>query len=174
MADFLTPRERSERMARIRGRDTKPELAVRAILRGLGARARLHRRDLPGSPDLVLVRERIAILVHGCFWHRHQGCARATHPATRRRFWREKFARNVARDRRVARLLRRLGFRVIVIWECRLRDPERVRRRLAREIAARTTPPRRASRQAGARHLSREEPRDERERSRRERGSRRG
>jgi DNA mismatch endonuclease (patch repair protein) len=104
---------------------------------GLGYRFRLHRRNLPGSPDLVLPRLRTAIFVHGCFWHRHSGCRFATMPSTRRRFWKEKFDRNVQRDRRSAAALRRLGWSVITVWECELRHPDRARARLGRLLAAR-------------------------------------
>ena len=112
---------RSRIMAAIRGHDTTPELLVRSALHRHGLRFRLHARDLPGRPDIVLPRHRTVILVHGCFWHRH-GCTLSSEPSTRRRFWNEKFARNVARDARNARALRRLGWRVLTVWECALRS----------------------------------------------------
>jgi DNA mismatch endonuclease (patch repair protein) len=124
-------------MAGIRGKDTTPELQVRSIVHGLGYRFRLHVRDLPGSPDLVLPRLGTAIFVHGCFWHRHRGCRYATTPSSRRAFWEAKFAANVARDRRNASRLRRLGWSVLTVWECELRRPGRVEDRLARLLAAR-------------------------------------
>ena len=135
--DPLSPAQRSALMARIRGKDTTPERLVRSLVHGLGYRFRLHRRNLPGSPDLVLPRLRTAIFVHGCFWHRHSGCRFATMPSTRLRFWKEKFDRNVHRDRRSAAALRRLGWSVITVWECELRHPERTRARLGRLLAAR-------------------------------------
>jgi DNA mismatch endonuclease (patch repair protein) len=135
--DHLTPAERSSLMSRIRGRDTGPERLVRSIVHGLGYRFRLQRRDLPGRPDLVLPRLRVAIFVHGCFWHRHPRCRLATTPTTRRGFWQAKFDRNVERDRRVAAALRRRGWSVITVWECQLRHPERVRARLARLLGER-------------------------------------
>lgn len=133
-SDVLSPAERSALMSRIRGKDTTPERAVRSMVHGLGYRFRLHGRDLPGRPDLVLPRLRTVIFVHGCFWHRHARCRYATTPATRRAFWLEKFERNVERDRRTAAALRRLGWSVITVWECQLRRPEKVRARLERML----------------------------------------
>lgn len=136
MPDTLTKSQRSALMAKIRGKDTKPELAVRSLLHRMGYRFRLHRRDLPGSPDIVLPKHRTVIFVHGCFWHRHAGCRNATVPTTRARFWRLKFEGNVARDRRVKAKLRRCGWRVVTIWECDVRalveTPGRLERRLGR------------------------------------------
>ncbi|OHV13110.1 very short patch repair endonuclease [Kushneria phosphatilytica] len=108
-------------MAGIKGRDTQPELMVRRYLHACGYRFRLHRRDLPGRPDLVLPRYRCALFVHGCFWHRHDGCFYATSPATRKQFWQDKLEGNVQRDRRQQQRLLELGWRVVVIWECGLR-----------------------------------------------------
>ena len=119
MADTLSPRERSERMSRIRGKDTAPELALRKALHALGLRYRLHAK-LPGKPDIVLPRHSAVVFVHGCFWHRHRGCRIATTPKSNTAFWREKFDRNVARDKRVRRQLRAAGWRVFVAWECQL------------------------------------------------------
>lgn len=108
-------------MRSIRGRDTKPELALRKYLHSLGFRFRLHRKDLPGSPDLVLPRYKLAIFVHGCFWHRHKGCFYATTPHTRQAFWEEKFLGNVRRDNKAYMDLEHLGWRVLVVWECGLK-----------------------------------------------------
>ncbi|MEN9362540.1 MAG: mismatch endonuclease Vsr [Verrucomicrobiota bacterium] len=127
------PLTRAENMSRIGGKDTGPELSVRAMLRGMGIGYRLHRKDLPGKPDIVLVSRRVCIFVHGCFWHRH-GCHESSTPKTNGDFWLAKFARNVCRDRRVQRQLRGLGWRVLVVWECRLREPEKVEARLRREL----------------------------------------
>lgn len=121
-------------MAGIKGRDTKPELAVRRIAHKLGLRFRLHRKDLPGRPDLVFPRRRLAVFVHGCFWHRHDGCRYAYTPKSRVAFWTKKFAENVARDRRNEEALRDLGWRVLVIWECITRNEEAVRRHLQEHI----------------------------------------
>jgi len=138
VADTLTKAERSALMARIRGTNTKPELLVRSALHRAGLRFRLHARGLPGRPDIVLARHRVVIFVHGCFWHRH-GCALSGEPRTRRGFWLGKFDRNVARDARNARALRRLGWRVLTVWECALRTQagrERALASLVRRIRA--------------------------------------
>jgi DNA mismatch endonuclease (patch repair protein) len=122
---------RSRNMAAIRGKDTAPELAIRRILHSMGMRFRLHRKDLPGSPDIVLPRHRTVVFVHGCFWHRHEGCRYTTTPKTRQEFWLAKFESNVFRDRRNQANLEQLGWRVLVVWECELRKPEALRRRIA-------------------------------------------
>jgi DNA mismatch endonuclease (patch repair protein) len=120
VADTLSPTERSALMSRIRGTDTGPELVVRSALHRAGFRFRVHTKGLPGRPDIVLARHGVVIFIHGCFWHRH-GCTLSSEPATRRRFWQAKFDANVARDARNARALRRLGWRVLTVWECALR-----------------------------------------------------
>lgn len=119
--DIVDPQTRSRMMAGIRGSDTRPERILRSGLHALGFRFRLHRRDLPGRPDIVLPRFRAAIFVHGCFWHRHPGCRYTTTPATRPDFWRTKFVQNVERDRRNRDDLLTAGWRVAVVWECALR-----------------------------------------------------
>lgn len=124
--DLLTPEQRSANMARIRSTDTGPEIVVRKSLHRLGYRFRLHRRDLPGRPDLVLPRFRTAVFVHGCYWHRHEGCRLATTPKTNQSFWLRKFENNRARDRRVEKQLRDLQWNVVVIWECEASKPERL------------------------------------------------
>jgi DNA mismatch endonuclease, patch repair protein len=108
-------------MAGIKARDTKPEIVVRSWLHRAGFRFRVHRRDLPGSPDIVLPRWNAVIFVHGCFWHRHPGCAMAATPRSRAKFWNAKFAANIERDRRNVLALRRSGWRVKVVWECSLK-----------------------------------------------------
>ncbi len=105
-------------MSRIRGKDTKPELRVRSQLHRMGYRFRLHRKDLPGRPDIVLPKYDTIIFVHGCFWHRHKGCRFAYTPKTRVEFWETKFEQNVRRDRRNEAALRKRGWRIIRIWEC--------------------------------------------------------
>ena len=107
-------------MAGIRGTDTKPERLVRSWLHRQGLRFRLHKSGLPGRPDIVLTKYRAAIFVHGCFWHRHPHCRYATTPASNAAFWQEKFRKNVERDRKKAAELRRLGWRVLTIWECQV------------------------------------------------------
>ena len=117
-------------MARVGSADTAPELAVRKLLHRLGYRFRLHRRDLPGRPDICFPGRKKAIFVHGCFWHRHEGCRRTTTPGTRRSFWTEKFRDNVARDRSNLHDLAALGWSVLVVWECETADPETLASRL--------------------------------------------
>jgi DNA mismatch endonuclease (patch repair protein) len=116
------PATRRRNMAAIRGSDTTPELRVRKLLHRLGYRFRLHRRDLPGSPDVVLPRYRTVVFVHGCFWHRHPGCRYTTMPRTRMDFWARKFEQNVERDRRQQQQLTAMGWCVMIVWECELRD----------------------------------------------------
>ena len=128
--DRLSKKKRSWNMSRIHGRDTGPERAVRSILHRLGYRFRLHSRSLPGRPDVVLPKYETAVFVHGCFWHRHSRCPFAYTPKSRTEFWSKKFADNVARDRRAARTLRALGWRVLVVWECELRDAQGLAQRL--------------------------------------------
>jgi DNA mismatch endonuclease (patch repair protein) len=119
---------RSKIMSRIRGKNTAPEKLVRSIAHRLGYRFRLHRKDLPGSPDLVFPRHRKIILVHGCFWHGHK-CKSL--PKSNVEFWSDKIAANKARDRKVVRALRRAGWKVLVLWECRTRDAERIEKKIA-------------------------------------------
>lgn len=122
MADIVSPRRRSEMMARIRGRDTKPEMIVRRFLHGNGFRYQLHVRSLPGNPDLVFPKHHACLFVHGCYWHRHSGCRLAYTPKSRITFWNNKFNANIARDRRAQENLIAAGWRVGVIWECAIRD----------------------------------------------------
>lgn len=131
---------RSKLMSRVRGRDTKPELVVRRLLHTLGFRFRLHRRDLPGTPDIVLPRHRLAIFVHGCFWHRHVGCVKTTTPKTREAFWKEKFDRNLLRDQRNLKGLAELGWRTAIVWECETKDIPSLRGRLVTLLASRSPP----------------------------------
>ena len=121
---------RSRNMAAIRARDTSPELKVRSLLHHLGYRFRLHRRDLPGSPDIVLSKHRTVVFVHGCFWHRHRDCRYTTTPKSRADFWARKFERNVERDHCQQKQLKEMGWSVMVIWECELRDLPSLRSRL--------------------------------------------
>ncbi|MBU6440520.1 MAG: DNA mismatch endonuclease Vsr [Betaproteobacteria bacterium] len=127
--DIVSPEVRRRMMAGIRGKDTRPELVVRSIVHRLGLRFRLHRKELPGRPDLVLSRHRTVIFVHGCFWHRHD-CGLAAVPKTRPEFWAGKFAANVQRDQRNRLALEGLGWRVIEVWECEVRDPQSLAKRL--------------------------------------------
>ncbi len=120
MPDPLSKEHRSWLMSRIRGGDTKPEWVLRCALHRLGFRFRLRDKRLPGRPDLVLPKYGSVLFVHGCFWHRHRRCRLASMPKTNEAFWEEKFARNVARDRRNRAELKKLGWRVRVVWECEL------------------------------------------------------
>ena len=130
MTDIVDIKRRSELMARIRGRDTTPEIAVRRIAHRMGLRFRLHRKDLPGCPDIVLPRHRLVVFVHGCFWHRHSGCRISHIPKSRTEYWIQKFEKNVERDRRNEEALKVLGWRVLVIWECEVKDEKAVEQRL--------------------------------------------
>jgi DNA mismatch endonuclease (patch repair protein) len=134
MVDRLTPERRSRLMSRVRSKNTKPELVVRRLVHAMGYRFRLHRNDLPGSPDLILPAYRTAIFVHGCFWHRHPGCRKASNPSTRVEFWTDKFQTNVARDRRNRARLRRADWRVIIVWECETRNEDLLRSILKRSL----------------------------------------
>lgn len=122
MTDVFSKSKRSEVMSRIKGQNTKPELVVRSLLHRLGYRFRLHRTTLPGKPDIVLPRFKTVIFVHGCFWHRHKDCRFAYTPKSRTDFWLKKLESNVIRDIQVKSDLEVLGWQVITIWECELRD----------------------------------------------------
>lgn len=130
--DTLTPAARSERMSRIRDKDTRPEMKVRHLVHGMGYRYRLHGADLPGKPDLVFSKRRKVIFVHGCFWHRHPdvGCKLARLPKSRLDFWRPKLENNRARDLEHQKKLAMDGWRVLVLWECELRDAHSLRQRI--------------------------------------------
>ena len=119
--DRLTKKQRSWNMGQIHGKDTKPELIVRSFLFRHGFRFRLHVKNLPGHPDIVLPKYKTVIEVRGCFWHHHPGCRQATTPSTNVKFWREKFKRNVARDRNTEKQLKKLGWNLIVVWQCDLK-----------------------------------------------------
>ncbi len=122
-------------MSRIRGRDTGPELRLRSLLHRAGFRFRLHAKDLPGKPDIVLPKYHTVIFVHGCFWHRHKGCRNATTPSTRAEFWQAKFDGNVDRDNRNRAALETAGWTVMTVWECELKaDADRIVQQLSIEI----------------------------------------
>lgn len=144
--DHVSPERRSYIMRLVKPTNNKTEIAVRRILHHLGFRFRLHGQDLPGKPDVILPKWQVIILVHGCFWHRHARCRKATTPKTKVAYWKRKFQENVKRDRRVRAQLRRLGWRVCVVWQCELTFPEKLARRLGAFIrAADDSPPRSAS-----------------------------
>ncbi len=123
MSDRVSAEQRSRNMARVRNKNTAPEMIVRKTLHRLGYRFRLHRRDLPGSPDIVLPRHHTAVFVHGCFWHGHPGCARAARPQTNEAFWNAKLDKNVRRDKEAQEKLSSQGWRVLVIWQCQTKNP---------------------------------------------------
>lgn len=134
MADRISPEHRSWNMSRIKNRDTKPELIVRSLLHRMGYRFRLHRKDLPGKPDIVLPKYKTVIFVHGCFWHRHPRCKFAYTPKSRLDFWLEKFQKNVHRDAKIKRQLEKLGWHVITIWECQTKDLSRLTKSLKSQL----------------------------------------
>lgn len=136
MPDRLTALERSEHMRRIRKRDTKPELVVRRLVHSLGARFRLHKRDLPGTPDLTLSARKLVIQVHGCFWHQHPGCRLARVPRSRPEYWLPKLQRNVERDESTRAALEALGWRCVVVWECETADQTQLRERLSEILSS--------------------------------------
>ena len=122
MVDRLTTQRRSWLMSRVRGKNTSPEIRTRRCAHAMGLRFRLHRKDLPGKPDIVFPRHRLVIFVHGCFWHRHPHCPKASTPKSRTEYWEAKFAANVARDARVSQALISKGWCVGIVWECETRD----------------------------------------------------
>lgn len=122
--DPLTNRQRSRQMGLVKSKNTRPEIVVRRAVCKLGYRYKLHSRDVPGCPDIVFKRLRKAIFVHGCFWHRHKGCARTRTPKSRVAFWKRKFEENLARDRSTRARLSRAGWKVLVIWECMSEKPQ--------------------------------------------------
>jgi len=118
MTDIVDPATRSWMMSRIKGKNTKPELIVRSQLHKMGFRFRLHRKDLPGKPDIVLPKHKTIVFVHGCFWHRHRNCKYAHDPKSKQGFWQKKFKENVERDKQNRKKLSSLGWRTAIIWEC--------------------------------------------------------
>ena len=129
MVDTIDPERRSRNMARIKGRDTKPELRLRSALHRMGLRFRVCRKDLPGKPDVVFPKHRLAVQVRGCFWHQHQGCRAGRLPASNLDYWRPKLEGNVRRDAEKDEALKALGWRVLVVWECELKSDEGVLQR---------------------------------------------
>jgi DNA mismatch endonuclease (patch repair protein) len=134
--DTLTREERSERMRRVRSRDTKPELELRRLVWALGYRFRKNRRDVFGQPDIAFIGRKRAIFLHGCFWHRHDCASGRRAPKSRKAFWGAKFEKNVERDVRVMREMKATGWRALVIWECELRDCAKVARRIRKFLDA--------------------------------------
>lgn len=124
MSDVFSNEKRSWIMGRVRGRDTKPEILVRSFIHRMGYRFRVHRRDLPGNPDIILPRHGKVVFVHGCFWHGHEGCPRSKRPTSNEKFWNRKLNSNIERDSRFQEELRQMGWKVLVIWECETRSSE--------------------------------------------------
>ncbi len=130
VADKFTPEQRSHNMSCVKGRDTKPEKIVRGILHRLGYRFRLHRRDLPGKPDIVLPKHRKVVFVHGCFWHGHKGCSRAARPTSNIEFWNTKIDANMRRDATAQTELIKLGWKYLIMWQCEMRDTSTIKNKL--------------------------------------------
>ena len=119
--------QRSRNMSAIKSKNTKPEIKVRKVLHSMGYRFRLHSKDLPGSPDIVLPKYKTVIFVHGCFWHRHENCKYASNPKTRQEFWNKKFEENIKRDSEIQDKIKNLNWRSVVIWECETKNIENLR-----------------------------------------------
>jgi len=136
VTDHVDREKRSLIMSAVHSQDTKPELAVRKIVHSLGYRYRLHDPKLPGRPDLVFALRRKAIFVHGCFWHRHTRCRYTTTPKTRTAFWEAKFSSNVSRDRRTRHLLKKMGWKVLTVWQCELKNLKKLTERLDEFLAS--------------------------------------
>ncbi|MES2103344.1 MAG: very short patch repair endonuclease [Pseudomonadota bacterium] len=134
--DILTPEQRRRAMSAVKSTNTVPELRVRQLLHAAGFRFRLHRKDLPGTPDIVLVRYRTVVFVHGCFWHQHPGCKHATRPSTRQEYWQPKLDGNVKRDSAKRAELEGQGWNVIIVWECETKNAESLLDRLKLSIEA--------------------------------------
>lgn len=135
MTDRISKAQRSANMRAVRGRNTQPEIRVRRIAYRLGYRFRLHRRDLPGKPDLAFISQRKAIFVHGCFWHQHKGCKRGSVPQSNSEFWNKKLLGNTRRDKKQLADLKKNGWQVLVVWECEIRNEEKMGRRLLRFLS---------------------------------------
>jgi len=132
MTDVFTTEKRSWIMSRVKGRDSKPEILVRSIVHRMGFRFRVHRRDLPGNPDILLPRHGKVIFVHGCFWHGHKRCPRSKRPTTNMSFWNSKLDRNIERDKLSRRKLRSMGWKVLVVWQCETLTPDKLLVKLER------------------------------------------
>lgn len=140
VADMFSVEERSRVMARIKSKNTTPEISVRRALHAEGFRFRIHRSDLPGNPDIVLPKHRAVMFVNGCFWHRHKGCRRASVPKSNKDYWTKKLRRNVVRFEKNRRLLRKMGWRVLVVWECQTKDIDKLRILVRKKVHARSGP----------------------------------
>lgn len=128
--DVFSKKKRSQIMSHVSGKNTKPEIFVRSLLHNLGYRFRLHRKDLPGKPDITLPKHKKIIFVHGCFWHGHTGCPRSKRPATNQKFWREKLDKNIARDKVTVNALKQLGWDVLIVWSCEVKNANKLKDKL--------------------------------------------
>ena len=128
--DVFSREKRSQIMSRVSGKNTKPELIVRSLLHSMGYRFRLHRSDLPGKPDITLPKYKKVIFVHGCFWHGHKDCQRSKRPITNKKFWHEKLDRNIERDKANIRNIKELGWDVLVVWTCEVKDINHLKNKL--------------------------------------------
>ena len=132
--DHLTKKKRSWNMSLIRAKNTKPEIIVRSIVHRLGFRFRLYKNELPGNPDIVLKKYKTIIFVHGCFWHQHKNCKRANMPKSNKNYWKPKLERNMERDRINKRTLKEDGWRILTVWECQIRNPEKLKDKLMKDM----------------------------------------
>lgn len=135
MADTVSKSVRSRIMSSVKQRHTKPEMIVRSLLHRLGFRFRLHRKDLPGSPDIVLPKFHTAIFVHGCFWHQHKNCTKSRRPSSNQDYWNTKLDENISRDKRKEKELSKLGWRVATVWQCEIRDLETLTKKLKKLLS---------------------------------------
>lgn len=134
--DIFSKEKRSEIMAQIKGKNTKPEIFLRSIVHRMGYRYRLHRRDLPGNPDLTFPKHNKVIFMHGCFWHGHKGCSRSKRPSTNQEFWNEKLYKNLKRDKRNILKLKKMGWSPLIVWSCEIQDTDKLTRKLDRFLSA--------------------------------------
>lgn len=128
--DVFSREKRSQIMSRVSGKNTKPELIVRSLLHNMGYRFRLHRKDLPGQPDITLPKYNKVIFIHGCFWHGHKDCRRSKRPTTNKKFWHKKLDKNIARDKTNIKYLKELGWDTLVVWTCEVKDVNRLKNKL--------------------------------------------
>jgi DNA mismatch endonuclease, patch repair protein len=134
MADRLTPAQRSLNMSRIGSKNTKPEKLIRSLLHRMGYRFRLHQTSLPGKPDIVLKKYSYVIFVHGCFWHRHNGCKYAFNPTSKTEYWLPKLKRNIERDKENQDALKKVGWNILIIWECELKNINKLKIRIVETL----------------------------------------
>jgi len=135
MVDIFTTDKRSEIMSRIKNRDTAPEIKVRSIIHRMGYRFRLHRKDLPGNPDIVFPKHKKIIFVNGCFWHGHKNCIRSKRPSSNKNFWDQKIDKNITRDKNIRKALNKSGWKVLVIWQCEINDINKLEVKIANFMA---------------------------------------